>query len=90
MSKENTQDELYEGSTYEAFAGFIENARGGKASVFTDTDTGNRIFTESALRSEVRRVLDRLEYAYKNPVENLGYLSMEHVIEAERKRYEII
>lgn len=38
--------------------------------------------------SEVRSVLDRVMYAYKNPVEGLGYLDMGHVIEAEKAKYE--
>ena len=36
--------------------------------------------------AEIAKVLDKIMWAYKNPLEGTGYLSIEHVIEAERAK----
>lgn len=58
-------------------------------SPFQDEDIRReRVYKEvqAHTNAEIAKVLDKIMWAYKNPLEGTGYLSIEHVIEAERAK----
>lgn len=61
MSKAKQEKKLYEGEKFEAFLNFLDSVRKGENAVFTDTDTGQRIFTQSAVNQQVLKALEEVK-----------------------------